>query len=45
MGPFVSLMPWIPIFADRRSKQTIIYSKSRGTRLSVYLRTLRERET
>ena len=26
-GPLVSFMPWIPMFADRRTRQTIIYSR------------------
>ena len=30
IGPFISLMPSIPIFADRHNKQTIIYSKKTG---------------
>ncbi|CAF1662979.1 unnamed protein product, partial [Adineta ricciae] len=25
-GPFLNFMPWVPIFADRFTKQTIIYS-------------------
>ncbi|UJR29597.1 hypothetical protein I4U23_010814 [Adineta vaga] len=25
-GPFLNFMPWVPIFADRLTKQTIIYS-------------------
>ncbi|UJR24182.1 hypothetical protein I4U23_027148 [Adineta vaga] len=25
-GPFLNFMPWIPIFADRLTKQTIVYS-------------------
>ncbi|CAF0820005.1 unnamed protein product [Adineta steineri] len=27
-GPFISFMPWIPIFADRLTRQTIIYSST-----------------
>ncbi|UJR19093.1 hypothetical protein I4U23_022224 [Adineta vaga] len=27
-GPFLNFMPWIPIFADRFTKQTIIFSSS-----------------
>ena len=42
-GPFVSLMPWILIFADQWSKQTIIYSKSRGTR--SFVSSYRRRDT
>ena len=29
-GPLVSFLPWIPIFADRVTKQTIIYSPTGG---------------
>ncbi|CAF0846905.1 unnamed protein product [Adineta steineri] len=29
-GPFLSFLPWIPIFADRLTKQTIIYSPTGG---------------
>ncbi|CAF4165730.1 unnamed protein product, partial [Adineta steineri] len=29
-GPFINFMPWIPIFADRLTRQTIIYSSTGG---------------
>ncbi|UJR09622.1 hypothetical protein I4U23_013856 [Adineta vaga] len=29
-GPLLSFMPWLPIFADRFTKQTIIYSPTGG---------------
>ena len=29
-GPLVSFLPWVPIFADRVTKQTIIYSPTGG---------------
>ncbi|UJR12589.1 hypothetical protein I4U23_016765 [Adineta vaga] len=29
-GPFLNFMPWVPIFADRLTKQTIIYSPAGG---------------
>ncbi|CAF0957387.1 unnamed protein product [Adineta ricciae] len=29
-GPLISFMPWVPIFADRLTKQTIIYSPTGG---------------
>jgi hypothetical protein len=35
-GPFINLMPWVPIFADRYSKQTIIYSKRSGGECFVF---------
>jgi len=29
-GPLISFLPWLPIFADRLTKQTIIYSPTGG---------------
>ncbi|CAF0894565.1 unnamed protein product [Adineta steineri] len=34
-GPFISLMPRMPVFADRYNKQTIIYSKRSSTFIYV----------
>jgi hypothetical protein len=30
VGPFMSFMPWIPILADWRTRQTVIYSSTGG---------------
>ncbi len=33
-GPFMHFMPRVPIFADRRTKQTLIYSQTGGSEYS-----------
>ena len=35
-GPLVSFLPWVPIFVDRLTKQTIIYSPTGGGKTSRF---------
>jgi hypothetical protein len=37
LGPFLNFKPWIPIVADRSTRQTIIYSSS-GSRFRFFLK-------
>ncbi len=41
-SPLLSLLPWLPIFVDRLTKQTIIYSPTGGSKNLVFFYLLKE---